>query len=175
MNCFGNKKVNIIKNEIFDLMDTNGDDKLSKEELGIVARHIWQADIQSAQNYVTQLQTRDPVDHLHLLLSTKKQFYGFINREIFNTNMEWAGLLLAAYDSITNTLQNNLDNKRYNADQRKDFIMNQIDNLKDISDSHNQHIVDMVSYLDMIRSKIKEIFDYYQQSIQTFLLIHCWD
>ena len=72
MNCFGNKKVNVIKNEIFDLMDTNGDDKLSKEELGIVARHIWQADIQSAQNYVTQLQTRDPVDHLHLLLSTKK-------------------------------------------------------------------------------------------------------
>ena len=71
MNCFGNKKVNILKNEIFDLMDTNGDDKLSKEELGIVSRHIWEHDIQQAENYVTQLQTRDPVDHLHLLLSTK--------------------------------------------------------------------------------------------------------
>ena len=45
---------------------------LSKEELGIVAKHIWTADIQSAKNYVTQLQVRDPVDHVHLLLGTKK-------------------------------------------------------------------------------------------------------
>ena len=72
MNCFNNKKINVVKNEIFDLMDTNGDDKLSKEELGIVAKHIWTADIQSAKNYVTQLQVRDPVDHVHLLLNTKK-------------------------------------------------------------------------------------------------------
>lgn len=80
-------------------------------------------------------------------------------------------LIFAAYDSITSTLQNNLDNSRYNADNRKEFIINEIDHLIDISDNHNQHIVDMVSYLDLIRSKIKEIFEYYQQSIQTFLLI----
>lgn len=72
MNCFGSKKINILKNEIFDLMDTNGDDNLSKEELGIVSRHIWEHDIQQAKNYVTKLQVRDPVDHLHLLLNTKK-------------------------------------------------------------------------------------------------------
>lgn len=71
MNCFGSKKVTILKNEIFDLMDTNGDDKLSKEELGIVSRHIWEHDIQQAENYVTTLQVKKPVDHVLGLLNTK--------------------------------------------------------------------------------------------------------
>ena len=88
MNCFGSKKVTVLKNEIFDLMDTNGDNKLSKEELGIVAKHIWNHDILQAKNYVTKLQVRDPVDHVHLLLNTKnatkshlKSLYGRLPHE----------------------------------------------------------------------------------------------
>lgn len=71
MNCFGNKKVAALKNEVFDLMDTNGDDKLSKDELGIVSKHIWEADIRDAENYVNALKLKNPVTHVHGLLNTK--------------------------------------------------------------------------------------------------------
>lgn len=71
MNCFRNKKVNVVQNQVFDLMDADGDAKLSTKELAIVAKHMLAHDIQQAKEYVVRLQHRNPIQHLQQLIKTK--------------------------------------------------------------------------------------------------------
>tara|TARA_B100001027_G_C16210721_1_gene305003 strand:+ start:193 stop:519 length:327 start_codon:yes stop_codon:yes gene_type:complete len=63
MSCF-KSKVKPVQNEIFDLMDMNGDNVVGKNEIALVAKFVLQADIERAQIYLESLKVADPVKHI---------------------------------------------------------------------------------------------------------------
>jgi len=71
--CFGSKK-KVLQNEIFDLLDQNGDEIVSLSELVIVAKHLHKADIGRAQVYLETLQMTEPVEHIINQLGTNKVY-----------------------------------------------------------------------------------------------------
>ncbi len=73
MNCF-KSSVKPVQNEIFDLMDMDGDDMVSKDELSVVSRYVLDADIERARVYLESLKVREPVKHVTGLLGTQKVY-----------------------------------------------------------------------------------------------------
>lgn len=73
MNCF-KSSVKPVQNEIFDLMDMDGDDMVAKDELSVVSRYVLDADIERARVYLEGLKAREPVKHVTGLLGTQKVY-----------------------------------------------------------------------------------------------------
>ncbi len=88
MNCF-KSKIKPVQDEIFDLMDMNGDNVVGKNEVALVAKYVLEADIERAQIYLQSLQTSDPVKHIEKYVGktvTKtelKQLYPRVGHEIW--------------------------------------------------------------------------------------------
>ena len=73
MNCF-KSSVKPVQNEIFDLMDMDGDDMVTKDELSVVSRYVLDADIERARVYLEGLRAREPVKYVTGLLGTQKVY-----------------------------------------------------------------------------------------------------
>ena len=88
MSCF-KSKVKPVQDEIFDLMDMNGDNIVGKNEVELVATFVLQADIERARIYLESLKVSDPVKHIEKYVGktvTKaelKHLYPRINHEIW--------------------------------------------------------------------------------------------
>ena len=88
MNCF-KSKIKPVQDEIFDLMDMNGDNVVGAQEVALVAQYVLQADIDRAQIYLDSLQVADPVKHIKKYVGktvTKtelKQLYPRVKHEIW--------------------------------------------------------------------------------------------
>lgn len=63
MNCF-KSKIKPVQDEIFDLMDMNGDNMVGKQEVQLVAKYVHQADVERARIYLESLKVADPVKHI---------------------------------------------------------------------------------------------------------------
>ena len=88
--CTKNKAKIQVQNEIFDLMDENGDNKVEQYELQIVAKHVWEADIARAQMYLNQLRSTQPLAHVTKILGTSnvykrhlKQLYPRVSHNVW--------------------------------------------------------------------------------------------
>lgn len=75
MSCFPNcfkSSVKPIQNEVFDLMDANGDETVGTQELQVVAKYILEADIERAEIALASLKVRQPDKYVQQLLNTTK-------------------------------------------------------------------------------------------------------
>ena len=93
-NCFGNKKKVQVQNEIFDLMDQDGDNKITLAELQIVAKYVHAADVQRAKSYWETLKLTQPVDHVTKIVGTKnvykrhlKEMYPRVQPDVWCNNI----------------------------------------------------------------------------------------
>ena len=73
MNCF-KSSVKPVQNEIFDLMDMDGDNIITKDELSVVSRYVLDADMERARVYLEGLRAREPVKYVIGLLGTQKVY-----------------------------------------------------------------------------------------------------
>lgn len=63
MNCF-KSKIKPVQDEIFDLLDVNGDNLVGKKEVSVVAKYVLEADIKRAETILASLKIIDPVKHI---------------------------------------------------------------------------------------------------------------
>lgn len=70
--CCQSKAKTQITNEVFDLMDADGDSKVNENELAIVAKYIHQAAVDAAALHLEQLKQMDCVAYVHQLAGKKK-------------------------------------------------------------------------------------------------------
>lgn len=88
MNCF-KSKIKPVQDEIFDLMDMNGDNVVGKKEVELVAQYVLQADIERARIYLQSLETSNAVKHIEKYVGTTvtktelKQLYPRVKHEIW--------------------------------------------------------------------------------------------
>jgi len=69
MNCFGKKDK--VSQEIFDLMDADGDQKVSAEELRFVAGVVHNHAVLKARAELHSLESSDSIEHLQRVLGKK--------------------------------------------------------------------------------------------------------
>ena len=72
MNCLKRKKVSQVTNEVFDLMDSDGDNYVGEDELACVAKYIHEAAVNSATLHLEQLKQKDCVNYVLGLAGKKK-------------------------------------------------------------------------------------------------------
>ncbi len=71
MGCFSSKKLVKIHNAGFDLMDADGDHKVSKEEVEMVANYFHRFAIMQSQARHSELVNTSPIDHLYKVVDKK--------------------------------------------------------------------------------------------------------
>jgi len=71
MGCASSKKLAKIHNTGFDLMDTDGDHKVSKEEIEIVAQYFHRFSVLQSQTRHTELVATGSVDYLYKVIDKK--------------------------------------------------------------------------------------------------------
>ncbi len=71
MGCFSSKKLAKIHNVGFDLMDTDGDNKVSKDEIDIVAQYLYQFAVFQSKERHTNLVDTKPIDYLYQVIDKK--------------------------------------------------------------------------------------------------------
>lgn len=71
MGCFSSKKLAKIHNVGFDLMDTDGDNKVSKDEIDIVAQYLYQFAVLQSKERHTNLVDTKPIDYLYQVIDKK--------------------------------------------------------------------------------------------------------
>ena len=71
MGCTSSKKLAKIHNTGFDLMDTDGDHKVSKEEIEIVAQYFHRFSVLQSQTRHTELVATGSVDYLYKVIDKK--------------------------------------------------------------------------------------------------------
>lgn len=69
--CCKSKAKIQLTNEVFDLMDADGDSKVSEDELVIVAKYIHQSAVDAAVVHLEQLKQMDCVAYVHQLAGKK--------------------------------------------------------------------------------------------------------
>lgn len=82
MGCLQSKKLKKVHNAGFDLMDTDGDHKVSKEEIGIVATYLHRFAIMQSQARHTELENTKPLDYLYQVVD--KSVGSQLKRRDFN-------------------------------------------------------------------------------------------
>ncbi len=88
MGCL-KSKVKPVQDEIFDLMDMNGDNVVGKNEVALVAKYVLNADIERARIYLQSLQVADPVKHIEKYVGKQvtkaelKSLYPRVKHEIW--------------------------------------------------------------------------------------------
>ena len=71
MGCFSSKKLVKIHNAGFDLMDADGDQKVSKEEVEMVANYFHRFAIMQSQARHSELVNTSPIDYLYKVVDKK--------------------------------------------------------------------------------------------------------
>lgn len=71
MGCTSSKKLAKIHNTGFDLMDTDGDHKVSKEEIEIVAQYFHRFSVLQSQTRHAELVATGSVDYLYKVIDKK--------------------------------------------------------------------------------------------------------
>tara|TARA_B100001027_G_C16165785_1_gene284664 strand:+ start:249 stop:590 length:342 start_codon:yes stop_codon:yes gene_type:complete len=71
MGCFSSKKLVKIHNAGFDLMDSDGDHKVSKEEIGVVATYLHNFAVMQSKARHTELINTKPMDYLYQVVDKK--------------------------------------------------------------------------------------------------------
>jgi len=71
MGCFNSKKLVKIHNTGFDLMDSDGDHKVSKEEIGMVATYLHRFAVMQSQARHVELENTKPLDYLYQVIDKK--------------------------------------------------------------------------------------------------------
>ena len=72
MGCTSSKKLSKIHNTGFDLMDTDGDHKVSKEEIEIVAQYFHRFSVLQSQTRHAELVATGSVDYLYKVIDKKR-------------------------------------------------------------------------------------------------------
>ena len=71
MGCTSSKKLVKIHNTGFDLMDSDGDHKVSKEEIDIVASYLHRFAIMQSEARHLELKNTKPIDYLYQVVDKK--------------------------------------------------------------------------------------------------------
>ena len=83
MGCFSSKKLAKIHNAGFDLMDADGDHKVSKEEVEMVATYLHRFAVMQSQARHSDLVNTTPIDYLYKVVD--KKVGSKLKRRDFNT------------------------------------------------------------------------------------------
>ena len=100
-----------------------------------------------------------------------KQICGFIYRRSFFFEMALTAFGAFAIPVLLDLYGKAKDASNYTEQQKQNAVAQQVNFITRNAEKHYDYIVHMISYLDILRTKIKEIFEYYQQAIQGLLLI----
>ena len=94
MNCFKNNKVKTTieeqQDEIFDLLDQDGDDKLQSNEVEYIAKKLLEEEVTEATARLTMLKAENPVQHFKRIVKSKtitkkelKKIYAMIPHRVW--------------------------------------------------------------------------------------------
>ena len=71
MGCFPSKKITKVHNAGFDLIDSDGDHKVSKEEIAMVATYLHRFAVMQSQARHSTLVNKEPINYLYEVVDKK--------------------------------------------------------------------------------------------------------